>query len=66
MNAYCAACNKSVAVLPMLERDALIVALEGEGDIEVMHISAEGHDHTFVLDAVSKQNLRRAISSGEV
>ena len=42
--AHCNTCNKEVSALPLLNRGDLLVALQGEADVRVMHVVTE-KDH---------------------
>jgi hypothetical protein len=61
--AHCNTCDKEVSALPLLNRGDLLIALQGEVDVRVMHVVAE-KDHIWSLSPQDKQNLSDAIAKG--
>ena len=63
--AHCNACNKDVSVLPLLNRGDLVMALQNEVDVRVMHVATE-QDHIWSLNSQDKDNLSNAMARGLV
>jgi hypothetical protein len=63
--AYCFECSKKVSVMTILSKEELWQALDGDADIEVMHISEKG-DHLWKLNYCEKENLRKRKAEGSV
>ncbi len=56
--AYCFVCEKKVAALTLLGRNKVKLALDNDGDVEVMHTTENHVDHKWKLNSREKDNLR--------
>jgi hypothetical protein len=61
--AHCNTCNKEVSALPLLNRSDLLMALQSEADVRVMHVVTE-RDHIWSLNSQDKHKLSDAIAKG--
>jgi hypothetical protein len=59
--AHCNTCKKEVSALPLLNRGDLLIALQGKGDVRVMHVATEG-DHIWSLNSEDTITLSNAIA----
>lgn len=62
--AYCSACKKTMAVLPILDGSALKKALDENSDVRVMDSNPGYGDHVWSLSQQDKKHLRNAIATG--
>ena len=61
VQAYCPYCEKTVSAYTLLGGDELRLALDSNGDIQVMHTPGPG-DHIWRLNRQEKEHLHSAFS----
>ncbi len=63
--AHCITCGEEVSALSLLNRSDLLIALQGEADVRVMHVVSE-EDHIWSLNSQDKLKLSDAFAKGLV
>ena len=62
--AHCNTCDKAVSAVSLVNRDDLVIALNDNANVRVMHVATE--DHIWSLSAEDKRKLSDAIDKGWV
>jgi hypothetical protein len=60
--AYCPYCEKTVRAFTLLGGNELQLALENNGDIQVVHTPETASDHMWRLNRQEKEHLHSAFS----
>jgi hypothetical protein len=61
--AYCFKCGKKVTAHTTLEGNDLLSSLNGDDEVEVMHVSDNDGDHRWKLNRIEKDHLLNHIRS---